>query len=124
MNRMDDSISRQAAIDALANTKDLVDVTWTDENDNVIDSIEEKRNIIANWLEKVPSAQRWIPCSERLPKKDGRYQVTRYDYVTNTEFIDILWYEENLWWNRHSTGDYAVIAWMPLPEPYQEGEQE
>ena len=52
-----DTISRQAAIDALANTKDLVDVTWTDENDNVIDSIEEKRNIIANWLEKVPPAQ-------------------------------------------------------------------
>ena len=52
-----DLIERQKAIDALANTKDLVDVTWTDENDNVIDSIEEKRNIIANWLEKVPSVQ-------------------------------------------------------------------
>ena len=61
----------------------------------------------------------WIPCSERLPKKDGRYQVTRHDYVTNTEFIDILWYEGNLWWNRHSTGDYAVTAWMPLPEPWK-----
>ena len=64
----------------------------------------------------------WIPCSERLPKKDGRYQVTRYDYVTNTEFIDILWYEKNLWWNRHSTGDYAVTAWMPLPEPWREND--
>ena len=67
---------------------------------------------------------KWIPCGERLPKKDGRYQVTRYDYVTNTEFIDILWYEENLWWNRHSTGDYAVTAWMPLPEAYREGGEE
>lgn len=70
----------------------------------------------------IESGQQWIPCSEHLPKKDGRYQVTRHDDVTNTEFIDILWYEENLWWNRHSTGDYAVTAWMPLPEPYK-GEQ-
>ena len=74
----------------------------------------------------LPSAQpepQWIPCSERLPEKDGRYQVTRYDYVANTEFIDILWHEENLWWNRHSTGDYAVTAWMPLPEPYKRGQE-
>ena len=71
-----------------------------------------------------PKQPGWIPCSERLPKKDGRYQVTRHDDVTNTEFIDILWYEGNLWWNRHSTGDYAVTAWMPLPAPYRpEGEE-
>ena len=78
-------------------------------------------------LKSVPSADRpqgeWIPCSERLPKKDGRYQVTRHDDVTNTEFIDILWYEENLWWNRHSTGDYAVTAWMPLPKPWKGAER-
>ena len=59
----------------------------------------------------------WIPVSERLPK-NGRYLVTRYDDVSKTEFIDILWYEGNLWWNRHFTGDYAVTAWMPLPKPY------
>lgn len=61
----------------------------------------------------------WIPCSEQSPKKDGRYLVTRYDYVTNTEFIDILWYEKNTWWNRQATGDYAVTAWKPLPELYK-----
>ena len=68
--------------------------------------------------------QRWIPVSERLPKKDGRYQVTRYDDVTKTEFIDILWYEENLWWNRRFTGDYAVTAWMPLLKPWKMDEVE
>ena len=65
-----------------------------------------------------PVQNNWIPCSERPPEKDGRYQVTRYDDVTNTEFIDILWFEKNIWWNRHATGDYAVTAWMPLPKPY------
>ena len=61
----------------------------------------------------------WIPVSERLPGKDGRYYVTRHDYVTQTDFTDILWYEKGMWWNRQATGDYAVTAWMPLPEPYR-----
>lgn len=80
---------------------------------------------ILAMLETEPSVYvpRWIPVEDGLPEEDGRYLVTRYDDVTNTEFIDILWYEENLWWNRHSTGDYAVTAWMPLPSPYKEGEQ-
>lgn len=70
----------------------------------------------------IPSAENkgeWIPCSERLPK-DGRYYVTRIDYVTNTIFTDILWYEKGIWWNRQYTGDFAVIACMPLPAPYKE----
>lgn len=75
-------------------------------------------------LSGMPAEPRWMPVTKRLSKKDGRYLVTRYDDVTNTEFIDILWYEENLWWNRHSTGDYAVTAWMPLPTPYKGGEDE
>ena len=107
MNRMSDLISRQAAIDII-------------EAGRLTKLIDAETAV--NGLKGLPSAQpkqKWIPCSERLPEKDGRYQVTRYDYVANTEFIDILWYEENLWWNRHSTGDYAVTAWMPLPEPYQ-----
>lgn len=67
--------------------------------------------------------QRWIPCSEKLPE-DGRCLVTRFDFVTNTCFLDILWYEKGIWWNRLYTGGFAVIAWMSLPEPYRgEGEE-
>jgi len=115
---MDDLISRQAAISALCEE-------CSKECNNEPCEFYPCRE--AEEIERVPPAQpeqRWIPCSERLPKKDGRYQVTRYDYVTNTEFIDILWYEKNLWWNGHSMGDYAVTAWMPLPEPYKEVKDE
>ena len=116
---MDDLISRQAAIDAV---DAIGHIATMPDGDKCV-----RRSAVKYTLSMLPSAQpkqRWIPCSERLPKKDGRYQVTRYDYVTNIEFIDILWYEKNLWWNGHSMGDYAVTAWMPLPEPYQEGETE
>ena len=67
--------------------------------------------------------QRWIPCSERLPE-EGRYFVARHDDVSKTNFTDILWFEKNVWWNRKFTGNFAVFAWMPLPEPYKEGQDD
>lgn len=60
--RMDDLISRQAAIDACIKVREL----------HAYDEIEE--------IKHLPSAQpeqRWIPCSERLPEANGRYLVTR-----------------------------------------------
>ena len=63
----------------------------------------------------------WIPCSERLPEKDRLYIVTARAWdeeYTNTcvlclgyDLEDGAW-DENGWWD--------VIAWMPLPEPFQE----
>lgn len=52
----------------------------------------------------------WTPCSEGLPKKDGRYwistkTITCEDNFENGEFV---FYRSN------------VIAWMPLPKPYKE----
>lgn len=60
----------------------------------------------------------WVSVDEP-PLKDGRYYVTRHDFVTQTDFTDILWYEKGVWWNRQAMGDYAVIAWQLLPEPYR-----
>ena len=126
----DDLISKQAAIDALWKAlyeyEDKTEKQFQESEDLDIEdwivhrifaqdmSAEDMQAII-----DLPPAQHWIPCSERPPKKDGRYQVTLYDYVTNTEFIDVLWYEMNTWWNRQETGDYVVTAWMPLPEPWK-----
>lgn len=55
----------------------------------------------------------WIPVSEMLPEKNGRYLVTN----SAGEIVDVDW---NVWVN----GEWlfpnsAPIAWMPLPEPYQ-----
>lgn len=113
---MDDLISRQAAITLPIMPKEYRKHKPID----CEDAYEQGWSDCQSCIGHLPAAEKkgkWIPVSEK-PEKDGRYQVTRHDYVTNTEFIDILWYEENLWWNGHSTGDYAVIAWMPLPEPY------
>lgn len=73
-------------------------------------------------LENVPAADvverpRWIPVTERLPESGTRALVMRFDFVTNTPFYDLLWFDKGEWWNRRYTGDYAVTHWQPLPEP-------
>lgn len=85
------------------------------------DAICEALTNAIEALSDVPDTNvgKWIPCSEWLPE-EGRYLVVRHDDVTKTNFIDILWFEKNVWWNRQFTGNFAVFAWMSLPEPYKE----
>ena len=74
----------------------------------------------------------WIPCSERLPEAPYGCLVTVWDTdpITMDEFENILPYFVG--WDGEQWNDgegeqcpFEVIAWMPLPEPYQErGEQE
>lgn len=66
-------------------------------------------------------AQRWIPCSERLPKESDYYLVT-FDSITRPVgifFFDAqyggCWVDEM--GNRLKTKFF--VAWMPLPEPYE-----
>ena len=77
---------------------------------------------------------RWIPCTERLPEKSGRYLVTRkfsslfgslddVFIVNYSEMIGVC-VETKIWWigNPGTPGFEElddVIAWMPLPDPYK-----
>lgn len=69
----------------------------------------------------------WIPCSEGLPKQDGRYLCTVVVAYRNPRE---LYYapkdlatetDENTW--RDTDGFYVhnwfVDAWMPIPEPWR-----
>ena len=57
----------------------------------------------------------WIPCSERLPKDWEHVLVCTTVTYTTPIFVD--WYVDEVgsWANE---GD-SVIAWMPLPEPWE-----
>ena len=82
-------------------------------------------------IEQLPSAQperkagRWIPCSERQPDKEGDYLVTLWD--DGRTWVEIaLWNEtfsgrwQAVLYNDVDYSDISnVIAWLPLPEPYQ-----
>lgn len=71
------------------------------------------------WMKK----NKWVRCKERMPEEGARCLVVRFDDVTNTPFLDILWFD-GIWWNRmyKDCGDFNVTHWMPLPDaPEVEG---
>ena len=81
-------------------------------------------------LSEMPAEPRWIPVTERLPQKYGKYLVSvDFDSYVGTE---PLWYGringKDVFYDSDSEyGDIqwdGVIAWMPLPTPYKGGEEE
>ena len=89
----------------------------------------------------------WIPCSERLPEDIRPVIVTwkntdpasYYQYIVGKHFTGTACYQNGKWyWYSSTTEDMLAeygrydseefdeaiecIAWMPLPEPYREGE--
>ena len=95
---------------------------------DVIDA--ENCDKIIKMLEQ-PTAQQWIPCSERLPEKEYvLISKKRKNYFDDGQCIAIAiriadarsgkinWRDTNF----GVVPDDNVLAWMPLPEPWK-GEQ-
>ena len=92
---------------------------------------ETQNKEVAEWLkEYFPlSYDNWIPVSERLPKKEKK----TYWVCTDTEYqCECRWTNnrfgigEGEWgWSIFDTPQYSKpIAWMPLPKPYREENEE
>ena len=109
---MNDTISRQAAIDAIEESRwerftrgDYFQVF-------AVDALEEATLIIKS----IPSAQqeqRWIPVSQRLPEKGQTCLVCDEGVIAIDKYLGIGNPLNWDWYDR----DYE--AWMPLPEPYK-----
>ena len=70
------------------------------------------------------SADGWIPCSERLPEEKGKYLVTAENetgwwILENNVFVCEYAFDTFIF---QGWEDNEIIAWMPLPAPYTEGE--
>lgn len=127
-NSSTDCISRQAAIDAITVRADRCA-----ENFSTDDPFWEGLVIAKSIVKSLPLVQAatpvrperkendWNLCSDRLPEKEGRYLIT-VDEDGRKDVSDDFFYIRN---DGTPSWHYEinVIAWMPLPEPW-EGEQE
>lgn len=108
---MDDLISRQAVLEA---TSAKLKITGKENAETVYEYIKK----LCGDIKAIPSAQKWIPCSERLPEE--YVQVLCYQPKVMEDDIWIGYLNENQRWVK-STGfeqiTNPVTAWMPLPEP-------
>ena len=68
----------------------------------------------------------WIPCSERLPADEEAVIVSiRDDSGDNTlDYSSSGWYAAaGEFWVVDNEANMRVVAWMPLPTPYREGDR-
>lgn len=59
----------------------------------------------------------WIPVTERLPEERGEYLITTTDGQVDKCFF--IGKGERYFFGMHE----YVTAWMPLPKPYEKGEE-
>lgn len=113
---MSDLINRQDAIDEAEE--------WIETYSSGRGGQRERDAIkhVISGIKKLPSVQQWIPCSERLPKPsehtDDMVLVCTSDGKVR---FGSCWYIRCIcegW-----VGDMPVVAWMPLPEPYEPQER-
>lgn len=63
---------------------------------------------------------KWIPVSEGLPEDDTRVLITTTSVLGTEHIVLEVSYLNGVFLRGFSS--YTPSAWMPLPEPYKEGE--
>ena len=91
----------------------------------VLEAFREYQGSISDFykaIKAIPSADKWIPVSERLPEE--RKSVLVYAPEYNNIYCAYL--DGDTWFIFGGYGSYAVAnvtAWMPLPTPYEPQER-
>lgn len=128
---MSDLIDRQAAIKAIEDLQDCY---------NGFSDTYDKACIIGA-LEEVPSAQteqQWIPVTERLPEEykdvlvsvhflglDQKHKTGWNDHIKESWYVEVASHIDGNWTSysdeyKVAKSRHIIVAWMPLPEPYEE----
>lgn len=95
---------------------------------------------IQTGLKKLPSAQRWIPVSERMPKEHesiwakakgtDQWSESMWEKQSDEVIVTELFEDGTLrtetacthdgeWYVKVKTVKRKIVAWMPLPDPWK-----
>lgn len=114
--------------------------------EDAISWLNDMKNIAENWSQEVAinmaikslsADPKWITDSK--PTEEGTYMVT-LDAFNQHRFIDLMhygkplmpnrkfkgkcWYRADAEWGDIVYDDEDILAWLPLPTPYEESEVE
>ena len=104
---MDDTISRAAVLDEIHKYMEERDYTIGTLYDNICE---------------MPSAQQWIPCSERLPE-ENKAILLGVKYKDDFKMFVTARMDITYWQGLGRDIKCQEMRWMPLPAPW-EGEKE
>jgi len=108
-------MTKEEAIHVINQVRDVItkDPSWMEEATRVV-------NEAADMAIKAMEAQEWIPCKDRFPGQEQRVLINLSDGDTSVGWL----LRGNIWFTDYSYGkpEDEVVAWMPLPECYREGE--
>lgn len=128
---MSDLISRQATYLALvekgqASKRYKLGETWELNGEEIREVLDTMSSVQPETnCSEIPN--NWIPCSERQPDVNGWYITTISGEICGQDraFFGMSEFANGKWTSGDDVDETEMtIAWMPLPEPYQEGEQE
>lgn len=118
---MSSPIDKGDVLHALKNVKEMVwgydipspTVPEYIEHHEQMQAIMERIDVHIEYFEGVDL---WVPCSERLPAFDEMVLVScRTKKGINS--VNRAYYADGYW---HGSGSMSgVVAWMPLPDPYE-----
>ena len=120
---MEDEISRRKLIEALEEVERRFPYKVAGKPDTYSEfnmAWESCMDCVFSAVDSQPPAERWIPCSERLPKDGEEVFVTYLKLNRNMKAVGKSKYSENPepkknHWSYHGN---RVTAWMPA-EPYK-----
>lgn len=99
--------------------------------DNDRHSCPRFNKVIPETLREVQPEQQWIPVTERLPEDSDYHDFWETPdgavmWCKGTGEIGVGWYYESTknWCDLWDNGVRDVIAWMPLPTPWEGGQDE
>lgn len=79
-------------------------------------------NGVCELIKAIPSADKWISVSEKLPEEGVDVLACFYTGERNYKMMVSRRSDYNYWSGVGRTGD--MVAWMPLPHPYEPQESE